>query len=724
MSVSSWIPLVLSLSGSALSQEPPALQRFEYRQVAMGGEARIVLYAADEASAKAGAQAAFARIEALDGVLSDYRADSELMRLCAQAGKGAVEVSDDLFQALRVGRFFADFHLEGFDPTIGPLTHLWRKALAEKRIPSEEQIAKARALVGSENLGLFEKESKVELKKEGMLLDLGAFAKGYACDHALAVLKGQGLPRALVELGGDMAIGDPPPDAEGWRVDAGCDAAGTLKEPLLLSNCGFATSGHSARSVEVGGVRYSHMIDPRTGYPLASNACASAHTRVQTLEHMSGAFADAMATCMVLIGPRAGPFMELMIPQTRTWRHDPDEKPLFDGATLQGWTPRGGRYDGEALWTVEEGTITGRETKDGKGGLLYTARPYTNFHLELDVRVDHPFDSGLFLRMHPAARGFQITLDDRPGGEIGAVYADGYLLHNDQGHRMWRKNEWNQVAVRCIGFDPLLAFWSNGQQLSIYNGAAAGPGFAPTGLIGLQVHGGGEAPGEKRAQFRNIRIKPLLTFEDDFAPLPDGRIRALPNTKWADGLAAGLGGWQAMGDKEGYKLEGGVLAIPAKGGGWLATSEDYQDLRLRFDFKLAPGANSGVFLRAPRAEGDPAYSGCELQLIDDHGWKDLSGSELQPTQLTGSLYGSVPPMMTGLLRPAGEWNTLEVLYKGTRLAVALNGDTLYDVDTLKVPGKPFAERAKTGAIGFQRYGAPHVAGDTAMWIRNFFVERL
>jgi hypothetical protein len=136
-------------------------------------------------------------------------------------------------------------------------------------------------------------------------------------------------------------------------------------------------------------------------------------------------------------------------------------------------------------------------------------------------------------------------------------------------------------------------------------------------------------------------------------------------------------------------------------------------------------ANSGLFLRAARDGSNPAFSGCEIQILDDGDWERVTGSKLAPWQFTGSLYGAVPAGEK-LLHPPGEWNTYEILYRGPRLAVALNGRLLYDVDTLALApesGAPFAERAKTGFIGLQAHSGA-VDGEASLWFRNLMVERL
>src|SRR5262249_46381493 len=149
----------------------------------------------------------------------------------------------------------------------------------------------------------------------------------------------------------------------------------------------------------------------------------------------------------------------------------------------------------------------------------------------------------------------------------------------------------------------------------------------------------------------------------------------------------------------------GVLHVPSSGGGTLRTRADFRDFDLRLDFRTQRLANSGVFLRADRAGGNPAFSGCEVQILDDFNWEAASGSALRPWQFCGSLYGSVPPARRDALRPIGAWNTFEIHCQGSRLSTRLNGVLLYDVDTSALQpeeGPPFAQRAAAGFIGLQR----------------------
>jgi hypothetical protein len=407
---------------------------------------------------------------------------------------------------------------------------------------------------------------------------------------------------------------------------------------------------------------------------------------------------------------------------------------IFDGSSLAGWITRGGRYDGNARWSVEDGCIVGRQGPAGEGGLLYTEKRYTSFELRLEVKLDHPFDSGVFLRMAPEKKGAQVTLDWREEGEIGAIYSDGFLAHNPDGASMFRRDQWNELCVRCTGFDMHVRAWLNGAELVDFELPAGSRGYAPSGLIGLQVHG--ERGDTGAARFRNIRVRELPVFDLGFVVdlhEPDsGLARLDPEAErqgWKPLLERRtLAGWEVAGDPLDFRVENGVLSFLARGdGGHLSTAEDYRDFRLTLEFRIARMANSGLFLRAARDGSNPAFSGCELQILDDFHWESVTGTKLKPWQFTGSLYGAVPPGDRSALSPLGEWNRYEVLYQGSRLAVALDGHTLYDVDThALVPedGEPFAKRAASGFIGLQHHGSEHVTDEVVVAFRNLFVQRL
>jgi 3-keto-disaccharide hydrolase len=164
-----------------------------------------------------------------------------------------------------------------------------------------------------------------------------------------------------------------------------------------------------------------------------------------------------------------------------------------------------------------------------------------------------------------------------------------------------------------------------------------------------------------------------------------------------------LTGW--VGATKGYHAEDGKIVCPKRGGGNLFTKKEYSDFVFRFEFKLTPGANNGVGIRAP-LKGDAAYVGMEIQILDT-GYK----GRLQPYQYHGSIYGVVPAKR-GFLKPAGQWNSEEITAKGTRIKVVLNGTTIVDADikkastphTLDKRNHPGLKRKK-GHIGFLGHGS-------------------
>lgn len=272
----------------------------------MGVDARLVVYAPDRPAAEVACTAAFARIAALDSLMSDYRRDSELMRLCDHAGGAPVRVSPDLFRVLRRAQEVAERSGGAFDVTVGPLVALWRKARKTGVLPDPAELERARRQVGWQKLQLDEGARTVRLTVTGMKLDLGGIAKGYADDEAQRVLRQHGITRALVEMGGDIVVSGPPPGTDGWtiRVPNAADdqghvpQAGTLpsaRGDLRFAHRAISTSGDTEQFVVIGARRYSHVVDPRTGEALTN--------RVQvTLTAPDGLTSDPLSTALCVLG--------------------------------------------------------------------------------------------------------------------------------------------------------------------------------------------------------------------------------------------------------------------------------------------------------------------------------------------------------------------------------------------------------------------------------------
>ncbi|HLK56474.1 MAG TPA: FAD:protein FMN transferase [Chthonomonadaceae bacterium] len=287
------------MAGVCWADDGPNLTRFEYKEYHMGVDVRMVVYAPDQATAERACAAAFERFAELDTIMSDYRADSELMRLCDKAGGPPVPISRDLFIVLQRSQEVAQRSEGAFDVTCGPIVRLWRQARKTHLLPAPEEIEHARSLVGWQKLRLDPRKRTAQLLVLGMKLDLGAIGKGYADDCAQKALKQYGITRALVEAGGDMVVTDPPPGREGWKIEVP-NARTTSDAPILLfSNIAISTSGDTEQFVEIGGKRYSHVVDPRTGQALTD--------RIEvTLTARDGLTSDSLSTAVGVVSSVSG----------------------------------------------------------------------------------------------------------------------------------------------------------------------------------------------------------------------------------------------------------------------------------------------------------------------------------------------------------------------------------------------------------------------------------
>ena len=275
--------------------------RHQHAEGHMGTRFVIIAYATDEVSAELALQTAFARIAELDELLSHYLSDSELNKFCAEAPHHTpVRLNEDLWTMLSRSQELARRTQGAFDVTVGPLTRLWRRARRQKELPSNKSLQLALSRTGYEYLRLDMDTQSGRLELPGMQLDLGAIAKGFAADEALLVLRRHGLNRASVDAGGDFALGDPPPEKDGWRIAiASPEKCQPPKDFLTLANQGVATSGDLWQFVEFDGKRYSHIVDPRTGLGLTTRTSATVIADDCTT-------ADSLASAVVVLGPAKG----------------------------------------------------------------------------------------------------------------------------------------------------------------------------------------------------------------------------------------------------------------------------------------------------------------------------------------------------------------------------------------------------------------------------------
>jgi thiamine biosynthesis lipoprotein len=249
----------------------------------MGTLVTITLYAESDEQAQSSFVSAFRRIAELNDILSDYKPESELSRICTLQRPLSRDLHTVIFEAQRL----ANDSRGAFDITVGPLVRLWRSARRAKRLPTDEEVGSAKHRSGYRKLQL--QNGRAVCAVPGMQLDAGGIAKGYAADEALKVLREGGTPSAIVAISGDIALGDAPPGKGGWKVRL-------QGEDLVLSRQGISTSGDEFQSVEIGGARYSHIVDPRTGRPLKDSRSVSVIAS-------SAMEADSLATAFSVMSP-------------------------------------------------------------------------------------------------------------------------------------------------------------------------------------------------------------------------------------------------------------------------------------------------------------------------------------------------------------------------------------------------------------------------------------
>jgi len=293
--------LLAALAFLCLPLSAAKLQPFEAVEPHMGTLFRIKLYAADEAEAQAAFTAAFQRITELDRTFSDYIPDSELNRLVKSAVHKPVKVSSDMLRLLTASQDLSRESDGAFDITVGSVTHLWREARKQGRTPDPASLREAMAHCGYTRLHVSAAEQTVELDEEGMQFDAGAIAKGDAADQALRVLGQRGIQSALVAASGDLAFSEAPPGETGWKI--GLDSFDAAQAPftrvLRLANGAVSTSGPGEQHLDKGGVRYSHILDGRTGKALTKELTVSVIAR-------RGIDADSLATAVSALGVRRG----------------------------------------------------------------------------------------------------------------------------------------------------------------------------------------------------------------------------------------------------------------------------------------------------------------------------------------------------------------------------------------------------------------------------------
>ncbi len=255
----------------------------------MGTPWSITVCATDTVAANEAIALAYERVDSVEQRMSDYRSDSEVNRLSRLPAGGWYAVSYDLYRVLDFSLELAEWSEGAFDPTVGALTRLWRRAFRQQQFPDRTEIERATDLVGFRHLQL--RKNSVRLDRDRLRLDLGGVAKGYALDAAAEVLREAGFAAYLIDGGGDLLLGEPPAGRGAWHVL-------TPAGPIDTAHVAIATSGADFKYLEWRGTRYSHLIDPRTGVGIID-------LRSVTVFAATGMLADGLASAISVMGESA-----------------------------------------------------------------------------------------------------------------------------------------------------------------------------------------------------------------------------------------------------------------------------------------------------------------------------------------------------------------------------------------------------------------------------------
>jgi thiamine biosynthesis lipoprotein len=285
-----------------------AEERFSFEQPLMGTLFKITCYAPNKTLAEKVAKEAFTEAEKINELGSDYIADSELLVLSKKPIDAPIAVSPLLYQLVSEAKQMAELTDGAYDPTIGPLSKLWRESRRRHVLPTDAVLASAKASTGHQHLICDSSSKSLIMKKAGMRLDLGGIAKGQAADAMLAVFVLYDLPSTSITAGGDVRLGNPPPGAKGWQVGVRTFDKNKETATLTLANCAVSTSGDLQQSIEINGVHYAHIIDPATGLGLSKPVAATVIAPTATQS-------DALATACCVLTPDAAKKLISRIPQ-------------------------------------------------------------------------------------------------------------------------------------------------------------------------------------------------------------------------------------------------------------------------------------------------------------------------------------------------------------------------------------------------------------------------
>ena len=271
-------------------------RKFSYSEMKMGSAFNLIIVSADSNKANHLARKSYELVDSLNHIFSNYDSSSELSKINASAGLLPYKMSTAMLDLVQKSQYAYIQSKGAYDISIGPLSSLWRNARKAKLFPEASTVIATKKLVGFAQIKINKRLGTIFLPSVDMHLDFGGIAKGYIAQWVINFLKANGIQQALVDAGGDIVMSGAPLNQQGWLIGVNLPETTDqlLNKKLQLSNCSVATSGDVFQFIEYKGVKYSHIINPLTGYGVTN-------LRNVTIVAKTGATADWLATaCSIL----------------------------------------------------------------------------------------------------------------------------------------------------------------------------------------------------------------------------------------------------------------------------------------------------------------------------------------------------------------------------------------------------------------------------------------
>jgi thiamine biosynthesis lipoprotein len=288
---------LLLVSSVAVAAPKDPDHKVEYHGEAMGTTISVYFWTDDEAAAAKGAEAVFAEMKRLDGVMTTWTADSEVSKVIAMAGVKPVPVSEETLEVIERAQDVSKRSGGIFDITVGAFKGMWKfDQDMDGSLPNPADVKKRLAVIGYKDVVIDKKNKTVFLRRKGMSITLGGIAKGYAVDRCVKILHDKGFVNFMMQAGGDMYVSGKKGD-KNWSVairDPRGDRSAVFAAAPIEDHS-FSTSGDYERGFVKDGVRYHHILDPRNGQPAHAS-------RSVTIRAKDAFTADAWSKVMFILG--------------------------------------------------------------------------------------------------------------------------------------------------------------------------------------------------------------------------------------------------------------------------------------------------------------------------------------------------------------------------------------------------------------------------------------